>query len=376
MNHDTNEAVQIADDEFKPLLPIEMVEDIFSRLLVKFLLQLQCMCKSWKSLISSPKFAKRHLSMTKAYEHHHHLMLTTTESNNLVLWDSHITSIFTTLSPSKPLAFSDILNTHRSRVCSCHGILCFTIQDSYPVLWNPSTRKHNVIPPVENLFSQRPPDYPTKSRLRPKSIIQCNTYSFGHDTSTHKYKIVALSYIRNPCTPKVCIYTLGSDPTDSSWRLTNDFPGHGYISEPGVSVSGTLNWKVSGGIVSLDLATESYQQLLLPPPATGEGLVLTLGVLRDCLCLCASNKDMNEVDVWMMTESWNVLYNIPYIQDQRPHTKVLYVTEEEKLLMYYHDSLKLAVSDSGNVPGYMSELQHNSSTDPIVYVESLISPWP
>jgi len=124
----------------KPLLPIELVEDIFSRLPVKLLLQLRCMCK----------FAKTHLSMTKAYKHHHHLMLTTdTVENRILLWDSHITtSIFTIL------------------------------------LW------------------------------------------------------------------------------------------------------------VSGGIVSLDLATESYHQLLLPPPTTAEGLVLTLGVLRDCLCLCASNKDM------------------------------------------------------------------------------------
>src|SRR4051812_15081950 len=43
-----------------PTLPFEIVVEILSRLPVKFLLQLQCVCKSWKSLISNPKFAKKH----------------------------------------------------------------------------------------------------------------------------------------------------------------------------------------------------------------------------------------------------------------------------------------------------------------------------
>ncbi|XP_050909291.1 F-box/kelch-repeat protein At3g23880 [Lathyrus oleraceus] len=44
-----------------PTLPFDVVVEILSRLPVKILMQLQCVCKSWKSLISDPKFAKKHL---------------------------------------------------------------------------------------------------------------------------------------------------------------------------------------------------------------------------------------------------------------------------------------------------------------------------
>ncbi|KAK8619528.1 hypothetical protein V6N13_133484 [Hibiscus sabdariffa] len=42
--------------------PQEVVANILSRLPLKYLLQLQCVCKAWRSLISDPHFAKLQLA--------------------------------------------------------------------------------------------------------------------------------------------------------------------------------------------------------------------------------------------------------------------------------------------------------------------------
>ncbi|KEH23971.1 hypothetical protein MTR_7g498320 [Medicago truncatula] len=52
-----------------PSLTFDLIAEILSRLPVKLLLQLQCLGKFWKSLISDPKFAKKHLQSWR-----HHLM--------------------------------------------------------------------------------------------------------------------------------------------------------------------------------------------------------------------------------------------------------------------------------------------------------------
>jgi hypothetical protein len=72
-----------------PTLPFDIIAEILCRLPVKLLLQLQCLCKSLNSLISDPKFAKKHLLLSTNYHHRHHLMVSVV--NNLrefVLYDS------------------------------------------------------------------------------------------------------------------------------------------------------------------------------------------------------------------------------------------------------------------------------------------------
>ncbi|KEH27531.1 transmembrane protein, putative [Medicago truncatula] len=85
---------------------------------------------------------------------------------------------------------------------------------------------------------------------------------------------------------QVMVHTLGTD----SWRLIQDFPslitGTTYLKS-GKFVSGTINWLVCRGdwsIVSLDLRTVSYQQIL-PPDYGEEKFTFKLGVSRDCLCI-------------------------------------------------------------------------------------------
>jgi hypothetical protein len=141
-----------------PILPFDLVQEILCRLPVKLLLQLRCVCKSWNSLISDGKFADKHLSMSKASQDLHHIIISTpSDSFDTLLWDSPIPSVFSALSTSSAITQTqldcpDVLNNvHVSdlRVCSCDGILCFTIEDHFPLLWNPSIRRFNTFPPFE-----------------------------------------------------------------------------------------------------------------------------------------------------------------------------------------------------------------------------------
>ena len=72
-------------------LPFDLLAEILCRLPLKLLLQLQCLCKSFKHLISDRKFAKKHLCLSTK---HYHLIVTS--ANNLggfVLYDSSILSV-------------------------------------------------------------------------------------------------------------------------------------------------------------------------------------------------------------------------------------------------------------------------------------------
>jgi len=50
-------------------LPNELIDEILSWLTVKLLMQLKCISKSWKTIISDPKFVKMHLNRSARNPH-------------------------------------------------------------------------------------------------------------------------------------------------------------------------------------------------------------------------------------------------------------------------------------------------------------------
>jgi F-box interacting protein len=347
-----------------PTLPFDLVSEILCRLPVKLLLQLRYLCKSLNSLISDPKFAKKHLRLSIK---RHHLIggSLNDDSSELLLFDSPIPSGFST---SRIISTQlDHPITHDRypkpplRLSSCDGILCFTMDHSSAVLWNPSIRKFKLLPPLKN---------PLKVAIR-------SSYSLGYDHFIDNYKVVAISFFMDKCN-EVNVHTLGTD----SWRRIQDFPYPHLVCARGVFVSRTVNWLVhsyrsSRAIVSLDLEKESYQKLSHPNLEKG---LWTLGVVRDCLCIFAQNNKMF-LDVWIMKEygnkeSWTKLYWVPLMS--RLYNKTLYIFEDEQLLIDFYDSdhmLKLIVYDSKNGTSKILEiLDINYWIKPEVYIESLISP--
>ncbi|CAK8531021.1 unnamed protein product [Lathyrus sativus] len=315
-----------------PALPFEIVVEILSRLPVKFLMQFQCVCKSWKSLISDPKFAKKHLRHASQS-----LMLTLRNpSLDFVVIANPLSSVFIEATTSAiqveyPLKYK---NHSAVIVGSCHGILClsfcFTLNKGVVFLWNPSIRKFTKLPSLEEIYR----------------TTFC--FSFGYDDLSDSYKVVvvcfphnAIDYPVSNCKNVVKVHTLGT----TSWRRIPGFPPNTLIlDKSGKFLSGTINWLVYRQnysscwvIISLDLEKEFYREL--PQPDYGEINLLSLntGVLRDCFCIFSSTDTFS--DVWLMKEygnkdSWTKLFRFPHTRNlgSWPHVSALYVSQDDQVL--------------------------------------------
>jgi len=206
-----------------PTLPFDLVAEILCRLPVKLLLQLRCLCKSFNSLISDPKFAKKHLLLSPT----RHRLIESSRDNcfdELFLFDSPIPSVFTTSSVKhSQLSYPNCLKTEYGipmYLCSCDGILCFTMDQGSAVLWNPSIGRYKILPTLKIIQKGDP----------------LPLYSFGYDHFIHNYKVVAISFLKDK--KEVNVHNLGTE----SWRRIQDFPYPCSRDFSGVFVSGTVNW--------------------------------------------------------------------------------------------------------------------------------------
>ncbi|GAU16406.1 hypothetical protein TSUD_117550 [Trifolium subterraneum] len=396
-------------------LPFHLLEEILCRFPVKFLLQLQCVSKSWKSLISdNPNFAKKHLQMSLSglHQNNHHLIVNSANSMNSLCWDLPNPSIYLDSSNRSlywDLPISSVFNaaskiiirqtkrrrlpilnmTHNNGVVgSCHGIICVPILQHCILFWNPSIGKFKLSPIFEH----------------------ARFFGFGYDDLNDKYKVVALHCYVDESVSKgddedlikaeVMVHTLGTN----CWRKIQDFPcGRGLPTEkPSKFFAGSVHWVTSKDedeynnslffVVSLDLPSESYQEILQPDYGEVNVFDLTLGVSRDCLCIFAHTEKyfdvwgMKEkyVDVWCMKEygkkeSWSKLFSIPLTTNLHfsHHMEVVYIYEDEQVLLMFTQVYKpeLVVYDSKSQTFRHPVIENlDDRMVPIDYVESLVTP--
>ncbi|GAU20089.1 hypothetical protein TSUD_381810 [Trifolium subterraneum] len=337
-----------------PTVPFEIVEEILIKLPVKFLMQLKSVCKSWKSLISDSKFAKKHLRVSTT---RHHILVSyiTNLPRKLILegYPREFILVDYPFSFDAAVRQLDFPLSNRNRfesfdfiVGSCHGIICFVLDRYSPLLWNPSIRK----------FMKLPPSFVQEVEL-------CYThYGFGY------------------------VYDRFNDN-----YIYKDFP-YGIPLHPcGTFVSGTVNWWVTNDphtshvIISLDLDKESYQQIMQPDYGLKSVVRRNLAVLRDCLSILALNYTFS--DVWLMKEfgnkeSWTKLFRIPFGDvESTPYIRPLYLFEDDQVLLECKYELQskrqveLAIYDSRDSTLKTAEIQKsNCSMVYEVYQESFIMP--
>ncbi|XP_058767133.1 F-box/kelch-repeat protein At3g23880-like [Vicia villosa] len=355
-----------------PTLPFDVISEILARLPVKSLLQFRCVSKSWKSLISDPKFAKKHLNLSTTRR-----LLCVSYDNpsySFILNSYSLQSVFTDTNYNLTrFKFPvDVISERYSHhlVGSCDGILCvanYRISPDFKplvILWNPSIRKYKELPQFEN------PAELYRLWLR-------MTYGFGYDHVSHDYKLLVLYNSDIEHATRAKLYTLKAD----SWRTIQPFPSDfgTLLTYPrGRYVSGTVNWMTcQRSIVSFDLVNESYRKIL-PPRQQRKPRYLGLSVLRDWLCITYDH------DVWVMKEygildSWTKLFNVTHLLNPLSNsfrlTNLLYIFQDDQVLLVFEHFLgrvSLIVYNFKNDTSKVSSMLKDISE---VYVESLISPW-
>ncbi|KAJ8422208.1 hypothetical protein Cgig2_014273 [Carnegiea gigantea] len=273
------------------LLPIDIIaSEILPRVSARSLLGFKCVCKFFKTLISSSEFINLHLR---------HSQSLSSDSNRLLILLKE---------PSLFSVHSKTVNV----VGSCNGLLCLRIRfsgnadDSTPlVLLNPSTGIYRSIPPAWN-----------------RASLFVENLGFGYDSEANDYKIVQIIH---ECRRAVMVYSLKAN----SWRLVEkEASPQNYIATQVSSIGALIDdhlfhWMCRRGsdskyrIRCFNLRTERWgNDVPVPDCQTTNNSKIDLGVLHGLLCLSIQyfrNGCMDlTFDVWIMkeygvVESWTKL---------------------------------------------------------------------
>ncbi|MBA0853580.1 hypothetical protein Goshw_019422 [Gossypium schwendimanii] len=189
----------------------DMIIEILGCLSVKDLLRFKCVSKLWCSWIEDPYFIKLHLSYS----------LKTNTNRSLILHHSRYQIFSVNYDSPKTKQLEQLEQNKNIQILgSCNGLLAVEEQNGRIFLWNPSTRKCQVLPSPKIVFSP------------PPAFYSCSTYSgFGYDPVSDDYKLVLIvqllgtyeEYLRS----EAKVYSLRSN----SWRRIKDYFCFYFISE-------------------------------------------------------------------------------------------------------------------------------------------------
>ncbi|CAK8564445.1 unnamed protein product [Lathyrus sativus] len=319
-------------------LPSEVITEILSRVPAKPLLRLRIICKWWRSLIDSTDFVFFHLSKSR---------------DSIIILRQH-SRLFeldlNSMDRVKELDHPLMCYSNRIKVLgSCNGLLCICNIADDIAFWNPSIRKHRVIP-SEPLIRKEP-----KENNAITTLLAARVYGFGYDSFSGEYKLVSISYFvdlhNRSFDSHVKIYTMRTDV----WKTLTSMPYALCCARTmGVFLSGALHWVVTRDlepdsldlIVAFDLRFEVFREVKLPANVDGK-FDMDVAVLRGMLCMI-ENRGSRGFDVWVMreyglVESWCKLFTV----EQQPDVKLIkslrplgYSKNGDKVL-FEQDSKKL-----------------------------------
>ncbi|XP_065881068.1 uncharacterized protein [Euphorbia lathyris] len=291
----------------------EILIEILLRLPVKSLLKFKTVCKSWRSIINSPKFIKQHLNRAYAIHYNQHknflglLIPSWDASNPLVLYKEISDGVvhakqfdFPYQLPASPHEEIPV------QVCNfCDGLICFNMYGLGILLWNPS--------------------FPLEYKIIRHSDLDVGFPLMGYDSSTDDYKIVSIpSYSSKDRFPRRYFFVEVCSLKSSSWRkrkISKNFFTYKICQLKGIYTRNHLHWiatrnsdedDVTELIVYFDLVEERLDHVNLPTRSYNDW---TLLIYKECFGIVGANSEGQE-ELWVlqdycgMKSSWNKVFKI------------------------------------------------------------------
>ncbi|CAH8261455.1 unnamed protein product [Arabidopsis lyrata] len=338
-------------------LPLDLIEEILSRVPATSVKRLLSTCKRWNALFKDQRFTKKHFSKAPK------------ESMILMSKEYRVFPVNVNLNVAPPsIDFKGALGLKDShsnaeqvdivQVFHCDGFLLCTTKDNRLVVWNPCLG--------ETKWIQLKADYVKDGSRFTLGYIQNNK-------SCRSYKILrrwgCMDYER------FAIYEFSSN----SWRVLDDvFLGYviqrkGYSSGAS-SLKGNTYWVASRNIdkykclLSFDFTEESFKHLCLPP-FQNHGCV-TLSVSREEQ-LSALNRsyEASKIEMWVTNKidiESELLWSKSFVVDSRVGNcfnifTSLLIDEEKKVSLCCSLGEKL-VYTIGEDDGYYTEIPYISNS--------------
>nr|GMD89782.1 F-box/kelch-repeat protein At3g06240-like isoform X1 [Ipomoea batatas] len=348
-------------------LPEPLLMEVLSRLPVKSLLQLKCVCKNWYALIHNPFFVSIH------YQNHSkdsHLLVHRHDPHT---GDSELSFLHSS-SPIMPNPHQDSDLFSWEIVGPSKGLFLLYNHQEEAAVWNPGTREFRLI--------IRGSGFPYSDSLR----LFSQAFGFGADPVSNEYKVVRVSDFWDNSTdswhnPIVSVYSLGTD----SWRHF-DFEGSSNLRARNMVKScgttfldGCFYWKSvdNRSVFVFDMRKEEFQEIKTPELFKSKQGDLAL--YGGCVAMFFHDfvdKTKLCVDIWAMDSGkrWGMKVRIgPFVSIRRP----LGYGENGEIFLENALSKVAVVEAAGSreakVFGPMKGLQGGCLSGLFDYKESLVS---
>ncbi|KAK3205594.1 hypothetical protein Dsin_019640 [Dipteronia sinensis] len=358
-------------------LPRDVAFDILSRLPVSSLVQIKCVCKSWRALAEDTRLPSIHHA--RATSRNPCLILNSTCQIENKLQFICSGDGFNQNS-SKVRSLDARFNTAMSEyqvVGSCNGLLC--ISNSY--YYDPIT----ICNPIIGDYIELP-----KSTQFPMQEV---ALEFGCLPTSMQYKVVRfVFYIKSEIwslESHAEILTLG---TDHTWRSIGPVPGRLELKPSQALVNGALHWvtlffQYTPGprlrVISFDLAEEKFRWIELPSFDCIFTSNCHLVALEGCLSAVHHLGDKG-IDIWVMKEydveeSWIKKYAIgmyvpaSLVETTRPQNyEVVCILNKGKILLRYKNGAFVLYNPESEQFNDLTISGLPKSFRTIVHVESLL----
>ncbi|XP_076956982.1 F-box/kelch-repeat protein At3g23880-like [Bidens hawaiensis] len=244
-----------------PQLPIEIIQsEVLPRLPAKSIGRFRCVCKSWKSFLCSPGFARSHIRYNTKYK----LLLLDQPTRTFRTLDCepvNHTSITT-----RPIPFKDDVVI----LASLDGLVCVAVKNTRELaFWNPLTGAYK--------------------KIYTKFVVDMSdAFTFYIDSSSD-YKL--LQIVSN--SGEGFIYSRRLD----SWRkipcLENNIV-RSFIRWQDISLGEKVYFKLESwrsgapqrSLISFDVESEKFKEIQFPPLTCGASFGMNLVALNSCIHLC------------------------------------------------------------------------------------------